>query len=348
MNRKSRVFIFAASAIMLIAIMASLWARLGPMGPSVSQALASNGSYISGEEKEADHPYEAAAFRALALMDENGNIPADGLLKGKAQLDAMLEAQKQAAPKNEALTQNGWTWLGPGNVGGRIRSIIFHPTNPNTMWVGSVSGGIWKTTDGGASWNIQGDFLTNMAVVSMAIDPTDPNVLYAGTGEYNGSSGNHTGGSNTGSGIFKTTNGGTTWTQLANTANNNEFYFVSRLSISPADHNIVLAATYFGVYRSLDGGSTWAFEYDPGNCCSAADVDFHPTDGTKAIAGIHEGGAVYSTNSGDTWTAATGLPANGRVELTYARSNPSIVYASVNIMAGKFIRVLMAEQVIPW
>ncbi|HNA89714.1 MAG TPA: hypothetical protein PK989_10425, partial [Anaerolineales bacterium] len=334
MNRKSRVFIFAASALMLVAIMASLWARLGPMGPSVSQALASNGSYISGgeNEKEADHPYEAAAFRSLSLMDENGNIPADGLLKGKAQLEAMLEAQKQADPKNEAVNPNNWTWLGPGNVGGRIRSIIIHPTSPNTMWVGSVSGGIWKTTDGGASWNIQTDFLTNMAVVSMVIDPTNPNILYAGTGEYYGSYG----ATNKGNGVFKTTDGGTTWTQLANTNTNSssDWYTVSRLSISPADHNIILAGNWSGIWRSLDGGTNWTLEQlTP--CCVVADVDFNPSDGSKAVAGTFEGGAMYSTNGGDTWTDATGLPANGRVELAYSRSNPNNVFALVNSNNGE-------------
>lgn len=333
MNRKSRVFVFLASALMLVAIAASLWARLGPLGPSVSRALASNGNYSPGteNEKEADHPFEAAAFRELSLVDENGKVPADGLLKGKAHIEAMLEAQKQSSSRNEALAANSWTWLGPGNVGGRIRSIVIHPTTPNTMWVGSVSGGIWKTTDGGASWQIQTDFLTNMAVASMVIDPTNPNILYAGTGEKVSSYNVF----NRGNGIFKTTDGGTTWTQLANTADNTEFWYVSRLAISPADHNILLAATYYGIYRSLNGGVDWTQETDFGGCCDGMDVDFNPSDGTKAVAGTLQGGAWYSTNSGDTWTMATGLPGSGRAELAYARSLPSTVYASVNSNGGE-------------
>lgn len=327
MNRTPRVFVFLTSALLLVAIMTSLWARLGPMGSSVSQALASNGNYVAGaeNEKEADHPYEAAAFRALSLMDENGNIPADGLMKGKAQLDAMLRAQR-----NEALNPNGWTWLGPGNVGGRIRSIVIHPSSPNTMWVGSVSGGIWKTTDGGASWAIQTDFLTNMAVVSMVMDPTNPNVLYAGTGESFGSYGV----TNKGNGVFKTTNGGTTWTQLAST-NNSDWYYTSRLSISPANSNYILAVNWSGIWRSLDGGASWTQEYVSGSY-GLSDVDFNPSDGNKAIASSFGGGeAYYSVDGGDTWFPATGLPANGRVELAYYRNNPNNVYALVNDNNGE-------------
>ena len=79
---------------------------------------------------------------------------------------------------------------GAGNIGGRVRAIIPHPGDPRVMWLGSVSGGVWKTTNGGASWFPLADFMANLAVSSMAIDPTNPNILYAGTGEgyFNGDS----------------------------------------------------------------------------------------------------------------------------------------------------------------
>ena len=103
----------------------------------------------------------------------------------------------------------GWVSIGPGNIGGRIRSIIIHPTNPTIVWLGAVSGGVWKTTNGGASWSTNTDSLSNLAVNSMAIDPTNPNVLYAGTGEGFGIAD-----ALEGDGIFKTQDGGTTWQPL--------------------------------------------------------------------------------------------------------------------------------------
>ncbi len=273
-----------------------------------------------------DHPGEAVAFRNLQLQDENGYIPPDGLLVAKAQMDAMRASQEVGAAE-AGITPGSWTWIGPGNIGGRIRAIVIHPTTPNTMWIGSVSGGIWKTTDGGASWSIQDDFMANMAVSTMIMDPTNSNTLYAGTGE-----GFYNADGIRGAGIFKTTNGGTAWTQLANT-NNSSFYYVNRLAISP-DGNTILAATRSGLWRSVDDGATWTQELVSSY---PLDVNFHPTDSTKAIAGGWGGTAWYSTNGGDTWNTATftGLVGADRVEVAYAPGSPTTVYASIEVNGGE-------------
>ncbi|MEK7328094.1 MAG: hypothetical protein AAB217_22860 [Chloroflexota bacterium] len=275
-----------------------------------------------------DHPGEAVAFRNLQLQDENGYIPPDGLLAAKAQMDAMRASQEVGAAE-AGITPGSWTWIGPGNIGGRIRAIVIHPTTPNTMWIGSVSGGIWKTTDGGASWSIQDDFMANMAVSTMIMDPTNSNTLYAGTGE-----GFYNIDGIRGAGIFKTTNGGTTWTQLANT-NNSDFYYVHRLAISP-DGNTMLAATWSGIWRSTDDGVNWTLT----EATEMLDVNFHPTDSNKAIVGGRQGLAGYSTDGGVSWAAATGIPVNAfdfyrRVEVAYAPGSPATVYASVNLNGGE-------------
>ena len=76
-----------------------------------------------------------------------------------------------------------WDCLGPTNVGGRTRTLVIDPTDPNVMYAGGVSGGVWKTTNGGAGWDAIGDELVNLAVNSLAMDPRDHHTLYAGTGE---------------------------------------------------------------------------------------------------------------------------------------------------------------------
>ena len=153
-------------------------------------------------------------------------------------------------PDRGGISTSAWKWLGPGNIGGRTRSIVIHPGNPNIMWLGAVGGGVWKSIDGGTSWAPLADFMANLNVACLVIDPTNPNVLYAGTGE-----GYYNGDALRGNGIFKTTNGGANWTQLASTTGPN-FFFVNRLAMSP-NGQVLLAATRSGMYRSTNGGSSF-------------------------------------------------------------------------------------------
>src|ERR1043165_1502876 len=118
-----------------------------------------------GFEKHA----EEQKFRALQIMNEHGHIPPDGLLRAIEHRHHMQEEEEDMNPvpadpgtnapdfgpkgTRTAGIQNGtWTWVGPGNIGGRVRSIVIHPTTTNIMWCGSVGGGIWKTTNSGAAW----------------------------------------------------------------------------------------------------------------------------------------------------------------------------------------------------
>src|SRR5439155_21567873 len=119
--------------------------------------------------------------------DENKKIQADGLLRAKAHVEGMRVAQakraKAAGKPNGMEVANiqpsDWTWLGPGNVGGRIRTIVIDPNNANSMWVGSASGGIWHSTDAGGLWAPVNDFMANLSVCTMVIDPSNPSVMYA-------------------------------------------------------------------------------------------------------------------------------------------------------------------------
>src|SRR6185295_4818910 len=143
-----------------------------------------------------------------------------------------------------------WTWLGPGNIGGRVRSLVIDPANTNVMFAGGIAGGVFKTTTGGASWAPVDDFMANLAVSTIVMQPNLSTTLYAGTGEgfYN-----HDG--IRGAGVFTSTDGGITWSQLASTATPS-WWYVNRLAISP-NGAVMLAATRTGVYRSIDGGVSW-------------------------------------------------------------------------------------------
>ena len=315
-----------------------------------------------GRGPDPDKPDRALAFRALALRDDAGRIAPDGWLRAKKHVDAMKAAKaarrsRAGAARNTRadgdvpslaqpsaidatgdpvamsapLTRTSWTPIGPGNVGGRVRSILVHPTTPTTMFAGSVGGGIWKTLDGGASWAPVADFMANLAVTSMVFHPTNPSIMYAATGEgYNNADAIR------GAGIFKSTDGGTTWTQLAATADSS-FHYVLRLAIS-RDGRVLLAGTRMGLFRSTDGGTSFTRINGP----VPVDIDFHPSDSLRAVAGDRGGRAWVTSDGGVTWVqAALALPAgigSNRVEVAYARATPAIVYAVVDRNGGLVYR----------
>jgi hypothetical protein len=272
-------------------------------------------------------------YRAMRERDENGNIPDNALVNAVQQAKQMSfdpqmwPGATQVSPRGSktpvaGIDTNLWTWIGPGNIGGRIRAIVIHPIATNTIWVGGVDGGIWKTVNGGASWFPLNDFMANLAVSCMAIDPANPNVIYAGTGEpmYNIDSVR-------GAGIFKSTDGGVTWVQLSSTTGSS-YNFVSRIAIDPNNSSNLLASTRSGIFSSINGGSSWTQT----STTEMLDIAFHPGNSSLAIASGYAN-AYYSLNGGVTWTAASGFPAStgyrgGRIEIAYAASSPNIVYAS--------------------
>jgi photosystem II stability/assembly factor-like uncharacterized protein len=301
-------------------------------------------------ESRPDRPDEAVRFRRLQLKDEKGFIPPDGLEKARQHVKQMRVARQGS------VRPDSWLWRGPGNIGGRIRTIVIHPTNTTNMWLGSVGGGIWRTTDGGDSWWPVDDFLANLAVSTMVINPADTTIMYAGTGEQFAGSFNNPGNGFTpdgllGAGVFKSTDSGLTWNRLASTNPGNTtvcpaaatpancpWLYVNRLAISN-DGSRVLAATGNNIQLSTDGGQSW--NVGGGAATTFFDVDFHPTNNLLAVAG-GEGQALFTTDGGQTWNGATFNPAISpqpapptnasarRIELAYAPSSPNIVYASVN------------------
>src|SRR5687768_6439783 len=175
-----------------------------------------------------DNPHEAHEhFRHRRIPVGERLVPVDRYFEALKRMRSMRQhslRHRRFLPSRAELAERGisyvgiaedlgiWSPLGPGNVGGRTRALVIDPRAPSTMYAGGVAGGVWKTTDGGGSWEPLDDIMANLAVSTLAIDPANSSVLYAGTGE-----GFFNEDAVRGAGIFKTSDGGLTWKQLSGT-----------------------------------------------------------------------------------------------------------------------------------
>ncbi|HEX8410391.1 MAG TPA: hypothetical protein VF883_16115 [Thermoanaerobaculia bacterium] len=244
-----------------------------------------------------------------------------------------------------------WSWLGPGNIGGRTRTLVIDPQQTETMYTGGVSGGVWKTTDGGAAWRPTGDTLANIAVNSLVMDPRDHNRLYAGTGEgYFRETVRGTGLPLRGGGIFVSTDAGETWSILESTRTS-DFHFVNDLFVSSVDTNRIYAATRTGVFRSSDAGQSWKriLSVDvSGGCLDLAARPHAASDYLYASCGTLGQATVYRNTDAaadGAWSAVLSETNMGRTTLAVAPSNPDVVYAlsASNVSApGNFYQGLLA------
>jgi len=239
-----------------------------------------------------------------------------------------------AAVGSSGTLDDAWEPRGPGNIGGRSRALLIHRTQNNLMWTAGVAGGIWKSTDSGASWQPKGDLLVNIAVNSIIQDPIQDNVLYAGTGE-----GFFNGDAVRGQGIFKSVDYGETWTQLAST-DNPDFFFVQKLAATRHKKNQrIYAATRTGLFRSTNGGASWAkvSTIPAMNGCMDLAIQYHQetelsekqnyvfaTCGTFAQATVYR---ALDVDAGQTWEAVLSQQHMGRTSLAVAPSNPAVIYA---------------------
>ncbi|HEY2018468.1 MAG TPA: glycosyl hydrolase [Bryobacteraceae bacterium] len=242
--------------------------------------------------------------------------------------------------------------------GGRSIAVAGVPSQPNVYYFGGVGGGIWKTTDSGASWQpiSDGQFKT-ASVGAIAVADSDPNVIYVGMGE-SCVRGNAT----NGDGVYKSSDGGKTWHNVGL----QDSYHIGAVRVHPKNADIVYVAALGhlwgpnqerGVYRSLDGGATWKQVLTRGPDAGAVDIALDPGNPRVLYAGFWQvrrnpyhfdsGGAGSglwkSTDGGDTWTdisRAPGMPKGvlGRIGVTVSPANPERVWAIVEAADGGVFR----------
>ena len=294
-------------------------------------------------------------------MDEFGRTPTStDILRAESDRKALTNTRiegpvgsgEQARNLAAGISANAWTALGPGNIGGRLRAVLIDPRDANRVLVGASTGGVWLSTNGGQSFAAIADFIGNIVIGSMAFDPVNPDIIYAGTGE------SFTG--YQGVGMFKSVDRGITWTYLTATSTDTsvnpaglDWWYVNRIAVNPANSNLILAGTTTGtstggvtstgkVYRSIDGGVSWSKVGD----FQGLDVKFDPNNPGNAIVGSDDGFVYYSTDAGASWTPSMqivsmpvgrGTPKTARIELDYARTAPGTVYASVDNSADSSI-----------
>ncbi len=250
-----------------------------------------------------------------------------------------------------------WRQIGPFR-GGRVLAVAGSSLQPQTYYFGSVGGGIWKTTDGGAAWIPVADGqLATGDVGAIAVSESDPNVIYAGMGEAC-----IRGNASPGDGVYKSADAGRTWKNvgLQNTQQ------IGRVVIDPHDPNIVFVAALGhqfgpneerGVYRTTDGGKTWKQVLTRGPKAGAVDLSIDPNNPNVIFAAFWEvyrtpfdlesggpgSGLWKSTDGGETWkdlSHAPGMPkgVQGRVGVAVSPANPQRVYALVEAEQGGAFR----------
>ncbi|MBI3510350.1 MAG: T9SS type A sorting domain-containing protein [Bacteroidetes bacterium] len=293
----------------------------------------SSANKISVPAKENDEK-DNDALDALQWLSKtraypNADIPND------AYVNAWKMQNSRYANPNTT-TVGTWTSIGPNNVGGRTLCVALDPLDTNTVWLGSASGGLWKSTVGGLgvnAWTYVNTGFPVLGVATIAINPANHLEMYIGTGEaynygmpLNGLTDRTTRGS-VGMGILKSTDGGATWSYSLNWTYQ-QMRGVWEISINPLKPSSVIAATTEGIYKSTNSGTTWT---QVQNATMAMDIAWFPSDTTIVLCGTGNmnstnKGLYRSTDGGSTWALAGGGFPNatahaGRTQIAFDPNN---------------------------
>ncbi|MCB0670175.1 MAG: hypothetical protein KDC80_30320 [Saprospiraceae bacterium] len=295
---------------------------------------------LENEYNEEKEERETARGRdEYRLMMRGGSWQPEKVMAARQFLKEQVETlQTTVNPHKRDAGINQWTELGPKDFSGRVRAIAVHPTDPNILFVGGVSGGIWKSTNGGASWTPLNDFLPSLSVTSILIHPTGPDTMYLSTGEAFVVS------TAPGAGIFKSIDGGDTWNLIDALDPNNltGFHWVNKLVFHPTDRTILFAATGgnsisspglgCGEIYKITGSGSGIIDLGTSNICLGTGLSVAVSaEDPDTILACFSGGLLVSGDGGQTWdpkgTSDGFLAVPGRVEVALDPANQSRIYA---------------------
>jgi photosystem II stability/assembly factor-like uncharacterized protein len=297
---------------------------------------------------------EAAEHRLGLLKDETGNFKSAYYTNAVEQANQLAQSGTRAGALNLA-----WEELGPDNVGGRTRAILIDNRDPshNTIYVGGVAGGMWKSTDGANNWTKITAWNEWLAV--SCIDQANDGTIYIGTGEGLGQIvGSSLSSASIGNGVYRLDAGDvpvriTPDAFVGNSLDiSSPWSAVNRVAVNPNDKNIIIAGTQSGLYMTNDGGTNWSQPAISGisGGQGVADVKWS-RDGVNVFAAVGGNNKVArSLNGGFTWERLAsgshpGYPSTqGRIEIAIAPSNSSIVYLSVATAGGATYAVFRTDN----
>ncbi|MEP0984984.1 T9SS type A sorting domain-containing protein [Ekhidna sp.] len=268
-----------------------------------------------------DRPDLAMQQNFLMTVDpKTGEVPVDRLVKA-------FEKQKSFRAQYDVISNVTWVEKGPNNIGGRTRALMWDPNDSNNekLWAAGVAGGIWfnnDITDINSSWQNVDDFMANLAITTLAYDPTNTQIFYAGTGE-----GFFNGDAVRGAGIFKSTDGGSNWALISDTETS-DFNYVQKVVV--AGTGTILAATRTGIFRSTDGE----------NFSSVSAGDFGDlelaSNGDVYAGSLFSGDVLRSTDDGVSWSTITPSgTSSSRIELAVAPSASDATETTVLYAVGE-------------
>ncbi|MFY0675381.1 MAG: T9SS type A sorting domain-containing protein [Bacteroidia bacterium] len=297
---------------------------------------------LGKEEAEAHYKhFNRWCMRALPFAQANGDI-----MNATERMNAFEQnlANKRSGGGN-------WKEIGPFTAKdiyrgvGRVNSIAFHPTDSNIMWAGAPYGGVWKTEDYGNTWRCLTDHLPSFGVTGLAVDPTNPDIIYAGTGD--GETGR-----NPGFGVWKSTDGGQTWEQKNNNMGN---VIVNDIVVYEDNPNEIIAATATGIFWSTNGGDSWGNVQQVSStqingATGVREIRFKP-DNHDIVYAVSTKRFFKSENRGRTWTTSVPTPLAGqKLSVAVSAAEPNSVwlideariYKSTD--AGENIEVIYTEE----
>ena len=245
------------------------------------------------------------------------------------------------AKSHKTLSEHNWIPVGPIDIPksyeprscysmGRVNCIAFHPTDKNIFWIGTPGGGIWKTIDYGKTWMPMSDFLGSLAISHIAVNPKNPDSIWAATGDFD------TSGFTTGNtiGVILSTDGGNNW-EVSSLVKEKTFGASSlrKIIINPNNTSQLLVAGRRGIWKTIDAGQSWTKVCDS----IITDIEINPKNPQIVFAAMGQlygngtAGIIKSTDFGNTWQVLeTGIPPKGeisRLEIAIAPSYPDYIYA---------------------